>query len=44
MPPEAPGSLLLSRAGSALQDVVTAQLAYESALAAGAGTRFRFSP
>ena len=30
--------------GSALQDVVTAQLAYESALAAGAGTRFRFSP
>jgi len=30
--------------GSALQDVVTAGLAYERALAAGAGTRFRFSP
>jgi ornithine cyclodeaminase/alanine dehydrogenase-like protein (mu-crystallin family) len=30
--------------GSALQDVVTAGLAYEKALAAGAGTRFRFSP
>jgi ornithine cyclodeaminase/alanine dehydrogenase-like protein (mu-crystallin family) len=30
--------------GSALQDVVTAQLAYEKALAAGAGTRFLFSP
>lgn len=30
--------------GSALQDVVTAGLAYEKALSAGAGTRFRFSP
>lgn len=30
--------------GSALQDVVTAGLAYEKALAAGAGTRFQFSP
>ena len=30
--------------GSALQDVVTAQLAYEKALAAGAGTPLRFSP
>jgi alanine dehydrogenase len=30
--------------GSALQDVVTAGLAYEKALAAGAGTRFRFTP
>ena len=29
--------------GSALQDVVTAGLAYEKALAAGAGTRFHFS-
>jgi ornithine cyclodeaminase/alanine dehydrogenase-like protein (mu-crystallin family) len=30
--------------GSALQDVVTAGLAYEKAIAAGAPTRFRFSP
>jgi len=29
--------------GNALQDVVTASLAYEKAIAVGAGTRFRFS-